>query len=287
MAENNKRQSGGGRAQGQTPTAAAASPGMAPAIAPLEVTLSAVIGARIRLITAAPTSSTLEGILFTACPITNLVAINTSPPPNPVNTTNGNQTQPGDYHIIPISRIHSFQLIALPPSVSTADGASFTDAYPPLHPLDIRALKARESSTVAKIQEREARRGKGVTREAQDLFDAFSRTMPAKWDGTSIVVADAVVIAKPYHVNNCRPLVPGDSALARVRKVLEMERKKIELRNASATLGNAGNFSRHAGAAPTGNNTGKDRDARSAAVAVPNHLDSSLALAAAGHRKGG
>jgi protein LSM12 len=139
-----------------------------------------------------------------------------------VNTTNGNQTQPGDYHIIPISRIHSFQLIALPPSVSTADGASFTDAYPPLHPLDIRALKARESSTVAKIQEREARRGKGVTREAQDLFDAFSRTMPAKWDGTSIVVADAVVIAKPYRVNDCRPLVPGDSALARVRKVVRI-----------------------------------------------------------------
>ena len=67
-----------------------------------------------------------------------------------------------------------------------------------------------------------------------------------------------------------------------------MERKKIELRNASATLGNAGNFSRHAGTASTGNITaGKDRDARSAAVAVPNHLDSSPALAAAGHRKGG
>ncbi|OXV06155.1 hypothetical protein Egran_06077 [Elaphomyces granulatus] len=280
MAENNKRQGGGGKAQGQTPTAAAASPGMASAIAPLEVTLSAVIGARIRLTTAPPTSSTLEGTLFTACPITNLVAINTSPQ-NPVNATNGNQTQPGDYHIIPISRIHSFQLVALPPSASTTDGVSFTDAYPPVYPLDIRALKARESSTVAKIQEREARRGKGVTREAQDLFDAFSRTMPARWDGTSIVVADAVVIAKPYHVNDCRALVPGDSALVRVRKVLIMERKKIELRN------DAGNFSRRAGAAPTGNNTGKDRDARSAAVAVPNHLDSSPAPAGAGHRKGG
>lgn len=74
---------------------------------------------------------------------------------------------------------------------------------------------------MAKIQEGEARRGKGVTREAQDLFDAFSRTMPTRWDGASIIVADAVVIAPPYRVDDCRPLVAGDTAaLARVRKVV-------------------------------------------------------------------
>lgn len=62
-----------------------------------------------------------------------------------------------------------------------------------------------------------------MTREAQDLFDAFSRTMPARWDGTSIVVADAVIIAKPYRVDDCRPLVAGDSAaLTRVRKVVRI-----------------------------------------------------------------
>jgi hypothetical protein len=71
------------------------------------------------------------------------------------------------------------------------------------------------------LQEAEARRGKGVTREAQDIFDAFSRTMPARWDGTSIVVADAVVIAKPYRVDDCRALIANDSAaLTRVRKVV-------------------------------------------------------------------
>lgn len=69
--------------------------------------------------------------------------------------------------------------------------------------------------------DREARRGKGVTREAQDIFDAFSRTMPARWDGHKIVVADAVIIASPYRVDDCRPLVEGDTAaLARVRKVV-------------------------------------------------------------------
>ncbi|KAL1997980.1 hypothetical protein VTN02DRAFT_270 [Thermoascus thermophilus] len=176
----------------------------------------------VRITTAAPASSTLEGTLFTACPITNLVAINVStPPPTPITAANASQAQAGDYHIIPVSRIQSFQLLSLAPSSNNADGPSFTDAYPALHALDIRALKAREASAVAKLQEREARRGKGVTKEAQDLFDAFSRTMPARWDGTSIVVADAVTIAKPYRVDDCRPLVAGDTAaLMRVRKVV-------------------------------------------------------------------
>jgi protein LSM12 len=163
-------------------------------------------------------------------------------------------------------------------------------------------------NAVAKLQEQEARRGKGVTREAQELFDAFSRTTPARWDGTSIVVADAVVIAKPYRVDDCRSLAAGDSAaLTRVRKVvssvnicsfvsyskvshlflfpnpsfigclqLEMERKKIELRNSSATIGNSNSFSRQTAAIST--NAGvKDR------VAVPNHLDATVV----GQRKGG
>lgn len=135
--------------------------------------------------------------------------------------------------------------------------------------MDTRALKAREVKAVGEALDREARRGKGVTREAQDLFDAFSRTMPARWNGQSIVVADAVTIAAPYRVDDCHPLVEGDiAALARVRKVvsimlnhsrlifrgkdtdkipfqLEMERKKIELRNASATIGSTSTFARN------------------------------------------
>lgn len=163
-------------------------------------------------LTTSPASSTIEGTLFTACPITNLIAINTA---------DGKQTQAGNYHIIPISRVQSFQILSLASSAQTTESTSFSDAVPLLHALDIRALKAREATAVGKIQEGEARRGKGVTREAQDLFDAFSRTMPTRWDGSSIIVADAVVIAPPYRVDDCRPLVAGDTAaLARVRKVV-------------------------------------------------------------------
>lgn len=203
-------------------------PALCRALRPTNVrcTSTLTISCSVRITTAPPSAATLEGILFTACPITNLVAINTStPPPTPITASNASQAQAGDYHIIPVSRIQSFQLLSLAPSSSSSDGPSFTDAYPSLHALDVRALKAREASAVAKLQEREARRGKGVSREAQDIFDAFSRTMPARWDGQSIVVADAVVISKPYTVDNCRALVAGDiAALTRVRKVVRIHR---------------------------------------------------------------
>lgn len=205
---------------------------------PLEVALSGAIGARVRISTSSPAASTIEGTLFTACPITNLVAVNTKPSPNPADAK---QAQAGDYRIIPISRIQSFQLLSLAPSSNGPDGPSFTDAVPPVQALDIRALKTREANAIGKAQESEAKRGKGVTQEAQDLFDAFSRTMPTRWDGSNIIVADAVSIAAPYRVDDCRPLVAGDmAALNRVRKVLEMERKKIELRNASASISKPG-----------------------------------------------
>ncbi|KAL4929372.1 anticodon-binding domain-containing protein [Aspergillus undulatus] len=216
---------------------------MAGAMVPLEAALSGAIGARVRL-TTNPASSTIEGTLFTACPITNLVAINTA---------DGKQAQAGNYHIIPISRIQSFQIVSLAPSSQTAESTSFSDAVPTLHALDIKALRAREANAVAKMQEGEARRGKGVTREAQDLFDAFSRTMPTRWDGSTIVVTDNVAIAAPYRVEDCRPLTQGDTAaLARVRKVLEMERKKIELRNASAAIGSTNTFARNSATAGPG-----------------------------------
>ncbi|EEH19431.1 hypothetical protein PABG_01750 [Paracoccidioides brasiliensis Pb03] len=296
MAAENKRQSVGGKG----PAGLVASNLGPSGTVAMEMALCGAIGARIRVTTASPASVTHEGTLFTACPITNLIAINTSPPP-PTPMTSGTPalSHPSDYHIIPISRIQNFQLLSVAPHSSSSSssspveqlqGPSFTNAYPSIYPLDIRALKHREATAIAKLHEREQRRGKGVSKEAQDLFDAFSRTMPARWEGTSIVVADTVVISKPYQIDNCRSLTHDDggvsAALTRVRKVLEMERKKIELRSASAAIANSTHFSHQSrnsnnansvtnNANPNANNGSvstpkdRDRDARASAVAVP------------------
>lgn len=43
-----------------------------------------------------------------------------------------------------------------------------------------------------------ARVGKGVSEEAQALFDALGKTLPVRWHESSIIVLDEVVIASPY-----------------------------------------------------------------------------------------
>jgi hypothetical protein len=70
--------------------------------------------------------------------------------------------------------------------------------------------------------------GVGVTREAQDVFDALAKTMPCRWDGTTITVLDEVSIVPPYTLDACAASIPADTqTLARVRKVLEAERARL------------------------------------------------------------
>ena len=104
-----------------------------------------------------------------------MVAINTTPiPPNP--STNLS-SQPGDYKIIPVSSIQNFQIISLAPtSDPDSPGFSFENAIPSITKLDMSALKAKEELAIRKVKEHNATRGKNVTKEAQDIFDWFSRT---------------------------------------------------------------------------------------------------------------
>ena len=98
--------------------------------------------------------------------------INTrNPPPNPFTDVS---TQPGDYHIIPVSRIQSFQVISLA-SAAENSTSSFVTAQPPIGPVDIKRLEERERAKINKLKEEERNRGKGVTKEAQAIFDSFKR----------------------------------------------------------------------------------------------------------------
>jgi hypothetical protein len=128
----------------------------------------------VKVTTVAPHSQTLQGTLFTACPKFNIIAVNTAPaPPNPSSTLSN---QPGDYHIIPVQHISSFDIVSLD---SNAAKQTITTVQPPIAPVDIKKLREREEAKIRQLREQEANKGKGVSREAQQIFDALKRLYAA------------------------------------------------------------------------------------------------------------
>ena len=69
----------------------------------------------------------------------------------------------------------------------------------------------------------EARRGKGVSKEGQEIFDALVKTLPTRWDGTRIVVNDQVLIEAPYRSEDCKASKEQGGALAQVRRVVSLD----------------------------------------------------------------
>jgi len=107
-----------------------------------------------------------------------------------------------------------------------------TDSPADLHisSIDLAFLKAREETAIRQAEEAAQRIGVGVTQEAQDIFDALSRTLPVKWDKSTIVVMDEVRVSGTYRPEN---VVGGTTAANdRVKKVLELERRRLEGRAA-------------------------------------------------------
>ncbi|XVE85019.1 hypothetical protein DITRI_Ditri17bG0058900 [Diplodiscus trichospermus] len=97
--------------------------------------------------------------------------------------------------------------------------------------LDLNSLQAREDSAIRQAEADSERFGVGVTSDAQSLFDALSKTLPVRWDKTVIVVMNEVRVSSPY-LPEC---VSGGTPAAneRVKKVLELERKRMQTRGTS------------------------------------------------------
>jgi protein LSM12 len=137
--------------------------------------LTRLLTISIRITTALP-NHVVEGTLFAACSITNLIAINSAPASS--NASSGVSSQPGDYHVIPVSQIQNFQFLSPATESNRVHGSelAFEGSSPSISKLDLDALKAREEVAIRKMKEFDATRGKGVTKEAQDIFDWFART---------------------------------------------------------------------------------------------------------------
>ncbi|KAK7533045.1 anticodon-binding domain-containing protein [Phyllosticta citribraziliensis] len=190
-----------------------------------------IIGKRVKITTtiAAATSNNngaLEGVVYAADPVLNILAVNTAPaPPNPATNL---ASQPGNYHVISIPHIQDFKILASGGGSGGEDGAvaadtvgGFEAAVPSIGTLDLGALKRREEEAVKKLIQKEATRGRGVPKEAQEIFDAINKTLPARWHEQSIVINDAVILGPPYTLNDLKAGEGKEMTLAHIRKIME------------------------------------------------------------------
>lgn len=184
----------------------------------------------------------IEGVLLVADQSSNTVVVD-STPTAPTRTL----------HVITVSNISDFQILGLADKKDKENEEPSTNgpvdnAIPsPLPKIDFAAVKAREEAAIRKMKERDAQRGKGVTKEGQEIFDWFHRTyghlspslcpfsapvffksdvltgcrLPTRWADQTIVVSDAVLIEPPYKQENVKGPKDKQPAVVHTKKVLE------------------------------------------------------------------
>ena len=61
------------------------------------------------------------------------------------------------------------------PSTTETGANSFATVQPPIGPVDVKRLEERERASINKLKEDDRNRGRGVSKEAQAIFDSFKR----------------------------------------------------------------------------------------------------------------
>lgn len=188
-------------------------------------------------ITTVVTGHVVEGVLLASDPTANLIVIDSTP-----------AAPTRELHFLFPSSVQSFQILGITDKKEndegkTANGADTSiSTLAVLAPIDMAALKAREEAAIRKMKERDAQRGKGVTKEAQDIFDWFARTyahnypflddfsikltnainsLPTRWAEQTIVVNDSVLLEAPYKQENIKAPKDNQAAVPQIKKVLE------------------------------------------------------------------
>jgi len=203
MAESKRQAAGGGKV---------ATPKLSPQAGVDIGSLEKAVGARIRVSTTL-SNTTVEGTLFTICKVTKLLAIKdiNSPPAPPTPSS----AAPGNYHLIPFAHISSFETVA-----PASDGEVET-AVPSISKVESDALKAREENAIREMKKWEAGRGKGVSKEAQEMFDHISRTLPTRWNDKQIIINDSVILDAPYSPSDLKAPKEKQYTVPQIKRVVE------------------------------------------------------------------
>ncbi|KAI9246207.1 anticodon-binding domain-containing protein [Sporodiniella umbellata] len=169
-----------------------------------ETRLNLLLGRAIKLKTMS--NEQVEGTVYTCDKVTNCLVLDCS-----------TQDKHNSFRILKIAHIKEV--------VSVEEERK---AYASIGYIHLDALKSREATVLKGFRDQASKVGVGVTKDGQDIFNALSKTLPCHWSKESIVVMDEIVILPPYGIDHCKSKTETPStSLARVKKVLEGERKRL------------------------------------------------------------
>ncbi|KAI8802804.1 anticodon-binding domain-containing protein, partial [Cladochytrium replicatum] len=139
-----------------------------------------------------------------------------------------------DFHILKVNFVKEVQPIE--PKNGENPAGSGEKGLVAVTFVPIEKMLQREHVAIRAEKEKLAKVGVGVTDEAQDIFDALSKTLPTSWRADKIVVLDEVIISSPYLPENCSLIDSKksnghhDTPLQRVRMILDGERRRLGLK---------------------------------------------------------
>lgn len=142
------------------------------------------------------------------------------------------------YRILKLTQIKSLSVLDPPDSI---EGDSFLSPPSSLSaslrtpkPVSIVAIASKEAAAVKAELDRRRRWGPenedvDVGWEGREMFIALEKTLPVRWQGTSIIVMDEITISAPYRPEDCKSGTGAGAAqrMERVRKVVEGERARM------------------------------------------------------------
>jgi small nuclear ribonucleoprotein (snRNP)-like protein len=111
--------------------------------------------------------------------------------------------------------VHTKQCKCISVAKRKQSAVPFSNTSQPLPGVNLDKLKERENSAVA---ERKQKLGFNVSHDAQNIFDALSKTLPCRWNQNEIIVMEMIKIVPPYQLEN---VSGGDNhSRERVKKVV-------------------------------------------------------------------
>ncbi|KAI9617342.1 hypothetical protein H4Q26_013213 [Puccinia striiformis f. sp. tritici PST-130] len=181
-------------------------------------------------------------------------------PPNTTTTTTGVndrsvEESPGNskgkhnYRMVKVNQIKDLQILSDPPVIpsttTTANNNTTTTTstnnnnsnltsnglvskiLEPVNHIHVDSIKMRQSLALENLDLQRARIGLGVSRWAQEIFDALGKTLPVRWHQTSIIILDEVLPGPYYRSIDVKANQTNQASMSRVKQVLDGEWSRL------------------------------------------------------------